>query len=142
MRVMVTGGAGFIGSALCRYLIQDTTAEVLNVDKLTYAGNLSSLAPIASNRRYHFAKADICDFDRMVALITEFEPEAIMPRRRSAALRSGAAHPTQSSWPPHLELSRRSSGRKPAERRIDHTIPQVLAVRMCSSLAMLTGGAI
>jgi len=78
MRVIVTGGAGFIGSALCRYLIQDTTAEVLNIDKLTYAGNLSSLAAIASNRRYHFAKADICDFDKMVALISEFEPDAIM----------------------------------------------------------------
>ena len=78
MRVIVTGGAGFIGSALCRYLIQDTIAEVLNIDKLTYSGNLSSLAPIASNRRYHFAKADICDFDKMVALISDFEPDAIM----------------------------------------------------------------
>src|SRR5262249_26620584 len=78
MRVIVTGGAGFIGSALCRYLIQDTPAHVLNVDKLTYAGNLYSLAPIASDRRYHFAKADICDFDKMMALISEFEPDAIM----------------------------------------------------------------
>src|SRR5262249_23504474 len=74
----VTGGAGFIGSALCRYLIQDTTAEVLNIDKLTYAGNLASLAPITSNQRYHFATVDICDFERIVALMGEFEPDAIL----------------------------------------------------------------
>jgi dTDP-glucose 4,6-dehydratase len=78
MRVIVTGGAGFIGSALCRYLIEETPAEVFNVDKLTYAGNLSSLSTIASNSRYHFAKVDICDFERVAALIAEFEPDAIM----------------------------------------------------------------
>jgi dTDP-glucose 4,6-dehydratase len=78
MRVIVTGGAGFIGSALCRYLIQETPAEILNVDKLTYAGNLSSLAPIASDTRYRFAQADICDFEIMRRIIGDFEPDAIM----------------------------------------------------------------
>jgi len=78
MRVIVTGGAGFIGSALCRYLIQETTAEVLNIDKLTYAGNLASLASIAHNPRYRFIRADICEFEVMRRLLREFEPDAIM----------------------------------------------------------------
>jgi dTDP-glucose 4,6-dehydratase len=78
MRVIVTGGAGFIGSALCRNLIRHTKAEILNIDKLTYAGNLSSLASVASDSRYRFAKSDICDFQTMVRLIGDFEPDAIM----------------------------------------------------------------
>jgi dTDP-glucose 4,6-dehydratase len=78
MRIIVTGGAGFIGSALCRYLIQETTAEVLNVDKLTYAGNLASLTSVAHSPRYRFARADICDFEVMRRVIRDFEPDAIM----------------------------------------------------------------
>ena len=61
MRILVTGGAGFIGSALIRHLITHTEHDVLNLDKLTYAGNLESLQPIASNTRYEFVQADIAD---------------------------------------------------------------------------------
>jgi dTDP-glucose 4,6-dehydratase len=76
-RILVTGGAGFIGSALVRHLVANSDHEVLNVDALTYAGNLSSLAPVANSNRYRFAKADICDRERIAALITEFRPEVI-----------------------------------------------------------------
>ncbi len=65
MKVIVTGGAGFIGSAVCRYLVRETTAHVVNVDKLTYAANLRSLDPVASNPRYTFIRADICDREAM-----------------------------------------------------------------------------
>jgi dTDP-glucose 4,6-dehydratase len=78
MRVIVTGGAGFIGSALCRYLIQETAAEVLNIDKLTYAGNLASLASIDHSPRYRFVRADICDFEAIRRIVCDFEPDAVM----------------------------------------------------------------
>nr|WP_322939340.1 dTDP-glucose 4,6-dehydratase [Pseudomonas sp. s4] len=78
MRILVTGGAGFIGSALIRHLIQHTGHEVLNLDKLTYAGNLESLAPVADSPRYRFVHADIADNERVAASLTEFQPDAIM----------------------------------------------------------------
>ena len=61
MKYLITGGAGFIGSAVIRYIIQNTQHEVLNIDKLTYAGNLESLAEIEQNSRYYFNQIDICD---------------------------------------------------------------------------------
>lgn len=78
MRILVTGGAGFIGSALIRHLIKDTSHEVLNVDKVTYAGNLESLQSIATDTRYEFVQADIVDQAAMSAVIERFQPQAIM----------------------------------------------------------------
>ena len=78
MKILVTGGAGFIGSALVRHLINETEHQVLNIDKLTYAGNLSTLKPVADNSRNRFLEADICDADAMRAAIDEFRPDKIM----------------------------------------------------------------
>jgi dTDP-glucose 4,6-dehydratase len=77
LRILVTGGAGFIGSALVRHLVGTTEHHVLNIDALTYAGNLSSVAPAANSNRYRFAQADICDRERIGALIAEFRPQVI-----------------------------------------------------------------
>ena len=78
MRILITGGAGFIGSALVRHLIQHTEHEVLNLDKLTYAGNLESLTSIAANSRYEFVQADIIDQAAVSSVLARFEPQAIM----------------------------------------------------------------
>jgi dTDP-glucose 4,6-dehydratase len=77
-RFIVTGGAGFIGSALVRYLIGETAHVVCVVDKLTYAGNMDSLAPVAADPRFQFVRADICDAERMRALMSEFAPDVVM----------------------------------------------------------------
>ncbi len=77
MRILVTGGAGFIGSALIRHLIGETTHEVLNLDKLTYAGVLTSLAPVGNNPRYRFVQGDICDAERVRSLLAEFQPDIV-----------------------------------------------------------------
>ncbi len=68
MKILVTGGAGFIGSAVIRNIIKNTQDEVLNIDKLTYAGNLESLSEIDTDPRYQFAQVDICDSE----CLTEF----------------------------------------------------------------------
>jgi dTDP-glucose 4,6-dehydratase len=78
MKIIVTGGAGFIGSALIRHLIGETEHEVLNIDKLTYAGNLASLREVDNNPRYSFSKADICDREKIAKLFSDFQPDAIM----------------------------------------------------------------
>ncbi len=75
--VLVTGGAGFIGSALVRQLIAETDATVVNVDKLTYAGNLASLAEARHHARHHFALVDICDAEGIRALFERFRPDAV-----------------------------------------------------------------
>lgn len=78
MRILVTGGAGFIGSALVRHLVKNVGAEVLNVDKVTYAGNLASLSEIEGASNYQFLRADICDLRRMSEAMTSFKPDRIM----------------------------------------------------------------
>ncbi|MGR5211854.1 dTDP-glucose 4,6-dehydratase [Vibrio rotiferianus] len=78
MQIMVTGGAGFIGSAVIRHLIQNTEHSVVNVDKLTYAGNLQSLASVADSERYTFEQVDICDADNVKRLFEQYQPDAVM----------------------------------------------------------------
>ena len=78
MKVLVTGGAGFIGSAVCRLFVGELNVTVLNVDKLTYAANLSSLWTIETSPRYAFRQADICDRQTMDALLREFDPDAVL----------------------------------------------------------------
>lgn len=78
MKILVTGGAGFIGSAVIRNIINNTSDEVVNVDKLTYAGNLESLASIESNPRYTFEQADICDQQVMSRLFEQHQPDVVM----------------------------------------------------------------
>ncbi len=76
--ILVTGGAGFIGSAVVRYIINSTDNRVLNIDKLTYAGNLESLASVNDNPRYQFLHADICDKVAMTKAFDDFEPDIVM----------------------------------------------------------------
>ncbi|QGM47324.1 dTDP-glucose 4,6-dehydratase [Methylocystis heyeri] len=78
MRVLITGGAGFIGSAVSRRFIERSDDEILVLDKLTYAGNLDSLAPIADNPRYSFLRADICDRAAVDRAFADFRPQAVM----------------------------------------------------------------
>lgn len=78
MRILLSGGAGFIGSAVLRHLIQHTQAEVANVDKLTYAGNLESLASVNDSPRYHFYQVDICDSTALEGVFAEFKPTHVM----------------------------------------------------------------
>ena len=78
MQILITGGAGFIGSALIRHLLNHTEHQVLNLDKLTYAGNLESLATVADHPNYRFVQADIADNVAVSQVLAEFQPDAIM----------------------------------------------------------------
>ena len=78
MNIMVTGGAGFIGSAMVRYLLSSTDNTVINIDKLTYAGQLSSLETVADSPRYHFEKIDIIDKEKISGLFNKYKPDAVI----------------------------------------------------------------
>ncbi|STQ74770.1 dTDP-glucose 4,6-dehydratase [Grimontia hollisae] len=78
MLILVTGGAGFIGSAVVRHIIKNTQDSVINVDKLTYAGNLESLAEVESSKRYSFVKANICNRGEMDDIFSAYQPDAVM----------------------------------------------------------------
>ena len=78
MKILVTGGAGFIGSALIRYLVSNTDCEIINLDKLTYAGNLDSLLSVADSSRYHFEQADICDREALDHIFATQRPDAVI----------------------------------------------------------------
>jgi dTDP-glucose 4,6-dehydratase len=78
VKILVTGGAGFIGSAVVRHIINNTQDSVVNVDKLTYAGNLESLSDVSESQRYFFEQADICDATAMARIFTEHKPDAVM----------------------------------------------------------------
>ena len=78
MKIIVTGGAGFIGSAVCRYLVGERGDTVLNYDKLTYASNLASLAPIAASPRYAFVQGDVADANALADAFESFQPDAVI----------------------------------------------------------------
>lgn len=77
-KILITGGAGFIGSTLIRYLINKTSHHVINVDKLTYAGNLESLKSVQSNSRYKFEKVDICNSVEINRLFNDYQPNIVI----------------------------------------------------------------
>ena len=76
--LFITGGAGFIGSAVVRYLMEHTDWRVINIDKLTYASNLKALGNALTNERHHLAQIDICDQTALKALFTQYQPDAVM----------------------------------------------------------------
>ena len=78
MNLLVTGGAGFIGSAVVRHIIENTKHHVLNIDKLTYAGNLESLVAVENNERYQFSQIDICDQVALEKIFEQFKPDVVM----------------------------------------------------------------
>ncbi|WP_157373201.1 GDP-mannose 4,6-dehydratase, partial [Vibrio coralliirubri] len=78
MKILITGGAGFIGSAVIRHIIENTQNTVINLDKLTYAGNLESLNEVSADPRYFFEQVDICNRAELDRVLSHYQPDAIM----------------------------------------------------------------
>ena len=78
MKILITGGAGFIGSTLVKYIINETDHQVVNLDKLTYAGNLKSLDSVSDNARYSFERIDITEFDPLFRSFEKYQPDSVM----------------------------------------------------------------
>ena len=78
MKFLITGGAGFVGPAVVRFLIEETDQQALNLDKLAHAGNLASLQSISNRPRYQFLQGDICDRELVVNLFNDFQPDIVM----------------------------------------------------------------
>ena len=98
-RFLITGGAGFIGSAVVRHLIRESKHDVLVVDKLTYAGNLDSLAPVANNSRYAFVRADIADAETINQVFASFRPHIVMHLAAESHVDRSIDGPADSSAP-------------------------------------------
>ena len=120
-RVAVTGGYGFIGSALLRLLLAETDHEILNIDKLTYAANPASVPGAGANPRYHFLKADIADAAAMRKAFEEFRPDAIMHL-------AAESHVDRSIDGPQEFIAANIVGAKPVQRRwrLAHGAPRLL----------------
>ena len=78
LTIFVTGGAGFIGSAVCRHLLAETGANIVNLDKLTYAANLDNIPNSLGNSRYRFERVDICDGPQLRQLFAKYQPDAVL----------------------------------------------------------------
>ena len=131
MKILVTGGAGFIGSAVIRHIIGNTPDDVINLDKLTYAGNLESLKCVATNSRYHFEQMDICDRSALDNLFSKYKPDIVFTGTSAALDRKSDFFPDLSLVKSSLALKQAFNISLSLERSIQwhskkHTEPERL----------------